>query len=202
MEVWNSPSISTFLRPDWLYALVRECQLIAAVLGSTWGPERAAAVENFIRRTPRPESPLERFFLRAVIGEVRWRAALSPAPASGRQIHVSDPRFGRALKIIETRRKDIALSQRGIAADVGLSGGHLGRLFRAHIGCGVRTYVTHLRIREATTLLVGTCKSVKEVSAAVGFASEAQCDRCFKRMLGVTPLYFRRNDGAHRLEHR
>ncbi len=138
MESCDSPSISTFLRPDWLYALVRECQLVAAVVGSTWGPERAAAVENFIRRTPRPESPLERFFLRAVIGEVRWRAALSPAPASGRQIHVSDPRLGRALKIIETRRTDIALSQRGIAADVGLSGGHLGRLFRAHIGCGVR----------------------------------------------------------------
>ena len=143
MESCDSPSISTFLRPDWLYALVRECQLVAAVVGSTWGPERAAAVENFIRRTPRPESPLERFFLRAVIGEVRWRAALSPAPASGRQIHVSDPRLGRALKIIETRRTDIALSQRGIAADVGLSGGHLGRLFRAHIGCGVRTCTSH-----------------------------------------------------------
>lgn len=185
------------LRPDWLYSVVRECQVIAGVLGSSWGPERAAAVENFIRRTPRPESPLEQFFLRAVIGEIRWRAALSPAPTSGRQIQVSDPRLGRALEIIETRRADISLSQRRIAADVGLSRGHLGRLFRAQIGCGVRTYVTHLRIREATSLLVGTCKSVKEVSAAVGFASEAQCDRCFKRMLGVSPLYFRRNDGAH-----
>ena len=200
MEASDTRSISSVLRPDWVFALARECQLIAAVFGSTWGPERAAAVENFIRSTPRPESPLERFFLRAVIGEVRWRAAQSPAPASGRQIHVSDPRLGRALKIIETRRRDISLSQRDIAADIGLSRGHLGRLFRAHVGCGVRTYVTHLRIREATSLLVETSKSVKEVSAAVGFASEAQCDRCFKRMLGVSPLYFRRNDGAHHLD--
>jgi transcriptional regulator GlxA family with amidase domain len=196
MEACASPSINTVLRPDWLYSLVRDCQLIAPVFGSTWGAARVAAVENFIRRAPQPESPLEQFVLRAVIGEIRWRAALLPAPTSERQIHVSDPRLGRALKIIESRRTDISLSQRGIAAAVGLSRGHLGRLFRAHIGCGVRTYVTHLRIREATSLLVGTCKSVKEVSAEVGFASEAQCDRCFKRMLGVSPLYFRRNDGA------
>lgn len=198
MKACGSPSISLFLRPDWLYSLTRECQLLAGVLATTWGPERAAAVETFIGRTPRPESPLERFFFRAVIGEVRWRAALSMVPRSERQIHVSDPRLGRALKIIETRRTDISLSQRGIAADVGLSRGHLGRLFRAQIGCGVRTYLTHVRIREATSLLIETCKSVKEVSAAVGFASEAQCDRCFKRMLGVTPLYFRRQDGARR----
>jgi AraC-like DNA-binding protein len=196
MEVGGSLSISSVIRPDWLYSLVRECQLLAAVLESTWGPERTDTVENFIRRTPPPESPLERFLLRAVIGDVRWRAALSPSLGSERRIHVSDPRLGRALKIIEARRSDISLSQRGIAADVGLSRGHLGRLFRAHIGCGVRTYVTHVRIKEATCLLVGTCKSVKEVAAAVGFASEAQCDRCFKRMLGVTPLYFRRQDEA------
>jgi transcriptional regulator GlxA family with amidase domain len=180
-----------------LYSLARECQLLAGILATTWGSERASAVETFISRAPRPESPCERFLFRAVIGEVRWRAALSLVPRSERQIHVSDPRLGRALKIIEARRTDISLSQGGIATDVGLSRGHLGRLFRAQIGCGVRTYLTHLRIREATSLLIGTCKSVKEVAAAVGFASEAHCDRCFKRMLGVTPLYFRRKDDAN-----
>jgi AraC-like DNA-binding protein len=200
MEAWGSSSIGSFLRPEWLYSLTRECQLLAAVLESTWGPERTVAVENFIRNTPAPESPLERFLLRAVIGEVRWRAALSPAPRSARQIQVSDPRLGRALKIIESRRTELSLSQREIAADVGLSCGHLGRLFREHLGCGVRAYVTRLRIREATSLLIETCKSVKEVAAAVGFASEAQCDRCFKRVLGVTPLYFRRTNGALRLD--
>jgi transcriptional regulator GlxA family with amidase domain len=196
MEVKGEPAIVSVLRPDWLYSLARECQLFAAVLESTWGPERAAAVRDFVCRTPPPESPLERFLLRAVIGEIHWRAALSPTLGSERRIQVCDPRLGRALKIIEARRTDISLSQRGIAADVGLSRGHLGRLFRTHIGCGVRTYVTHVRIREAASLLIGTCKSVKEVAAAVGFASEAQCDRCFKRILGVTPLYFRRKDGV------
>ena len=198
MEAFGNSSIGSLLRPDWLYSLARECQLLAAVLESTSELERTAAIENLICKTPPPDSPLEGFLLRAVIGEVRWRAALSPERRSARQIQVADPRLERALKIIETRRTDLSLSQRGIAAEVGLSCGHLGRLFREYLGCGVRTYVTRLRIREATSLLIETCKSVKEVAATVGFASEAQCDRCFKRMLGVTPLYFRGKNGALR----
>ena len=78
-----------------------------------------------------------------------------------------------------------------IAAGLGVSERHVGRLFARHVGTTPARYVEQARIAAARDLLVRTPATMAEVARAVGFGSAETMRRAFLRTLGHTP-------GAHR----
>lgn len=87
---------------------------------------------------------------------------------------------------------DRPLSLARIAADAGVSGEHLARVFRQSTGQTVFEYVRRMRLERAKTLLAGSGHNVGEVARLSGFESPAVFSRTFRRAVGVSPSEYRR----------
>jgi transcriptional regulator GlxA family with amidase domain len=85
-----------------------------------------------------------------------------------------------------------ALSLSRLAKSVNLSPTRLGYLFKAETGIPPARYLRTLRMQDATTLLVNTFLSVKEIVARVGFTDESHFVKRFRRIYGVTPTEYRK----------
>ena len=85
-------------------------------------------------------------------------------------------------------------SATALAARLGVSERHLGRLFARHAGMTPARYVESVRVAAARQLLAATASTVAEVAVAVGFGSAETMRRAFLRTVGVTPGAVRRRE--------
>ncbi len=69
---------------------------------------------------------------------------------------------------------------------------HFHRLFAAHIGCSVGTYIIWRCLQRATALLVSGCESVLHIALEVGFESGQSLAKAMRRTWGATPTALRR----------
>ena len=77
------------------------------------------------------------------------------------------------------------------AAQLGISAGHLSRLFRKVTGYTFTDYLMNERIAQAARLLKETDKKVYEVADLVGYEDGKYSSQIFKRITGFTPLEFK-----------
>jgi AraC-like DNA-binding protein len=54
-------------------------------------------------------------------------------------------------------------------------------------------YLDGIRIRKAQELLIGTSRSVKEISLEVGYRDPLYFSRAFRRKVGLSPKAFRKD---------
>jgi len=80
-----------------------------------------------------------------------------------------------------------------LARCAGLSAFHLCRVFRESVGMPPHAYQTQVRVRRAKSLLRARVP-IAEVAAAAGFYDQAHLTRHFKRIVGLTPGRYVRND--------
>ena len=73
------------------------------------------------------------------------------------------------------------------AATVGVSTGHLSRVFRRMTGLTFRDYSMSRRVEHARRLLLDPLNNVSAVSEACGFATPAYFARVFRKFVGCTP---------------
>jgi len=84
------------------------------------------------------------------------------------------------------------LSSPVLARWAGLSIPGLNRGFRRHFGTSPARYVTAMRVREATWLLVLTDNTIDAIAGSAGFPNRAYFSRVFKKVTGEAPATFRR----------
>lgn len=92
--------------------------------------------------------------------------------------------------LIENFSESLTLDK--IAWEVRLSREHLARIFRQSTGCTVFEYLTNLRIEAAKTLLSDPKRMIHEIAGKCGFSSPTLFGRTFKRLVGATPLEYRK----------
>lgn len=85
------------------------------------------------------------------------------------------------------------LGVEAIARECSLSASRFAHLFQAVTGESPARYLDSLRIWKAQELLIGTAKSVKEISAEVGFRDPLYFSRAFRRKVGLSPKAFRKD---------
>ena len=85
---------------------------------------------------------------------------------------------------------DITLTE--ICNDRYLNQSFTSRKFKEIIGVPFETYLQNVRIQNACTLLSETNCSVEEIIEQVGYTDGASFRKHFKRILGTTPLQFRK----------
>lgn len=101
------------------------------------------------------------------------------------------PHIRKMLAMIHGHYKE-AISLVEIADALGLSTAYLSRLFKAEMGgTNYKVYLTAYRINLAKGMLVETTKKVEEIREAVGYQSQSQFSRVFKRMEGMAPSQYR-----------
>jgi YesN/AraC family two-component response regulator len=76
---------------------------------------------------------------------------------------------------------------------------HISKYYISHVineklGEGFNEYINSIRINEACKLLVKSDKSIKEISAEVGFGTVRSFDRAFKAKNGETAREYRRRN--------
>jgi AraC family transcriptional regulator len=79
-----------------------------------------------------------------------------------------------------------------LAAIVGLSSHHFGEAFKISTGISPHRYVIEQRVQRAAKLLNESAGSIAEIAYAVGFSSQSHLTTNFHRIIGVTPVQFRR----------
>jgi AraC family transcriptional regulator len=80
-----------------------------------------------------------------------------------------------------------------LAAEVGLSAGHLAAAFRRETGLPPHRWLMRRRLERARDLLEDPRRSVTEIAHACGFASSQHLATLFKRQIGKTPSEHRRD---------
>lgn len=84
------------------------------------------------------------------------------------------------------------LSISNIASAVHLSPFHFVRVFKDYTSMGPHEYLIKYRIDKSKRLLRDTAMSVSEIASLIGFDNVNNFIRNFKRLVGTTPLKYRR----------
>jgi AraC-like DNA-binding protein len=88
--------------------------------------------------------------------------------------------------------RDPALTIFAVAKEFGYSESSFYHLFRESFGMSFSDYVEALRIGEACSRLAGERAMIKDIGAAVGFASDTTFRRAFHRVMGLSPSEYLR----------
>ena len=79
-----------------------------------------------------------------------------------------------------------------VAGKLHIHPSYLHRLFREYTSRTMKEHLQRIRIQHAQELLAGTRKSMQEIAAEVGFSSTQQFQQLFKRVVGVRPMDYRK----------
>lgn len=94
--------------------------------------------------------------------------------------------------IEEHYQEEVNLEQ--LAAETHLSKSYVSRVFHQETGGRLVDYLTARRIKQACRLLSTTNMPVEQIGIAVGFPNASYFNQLFKRVLGTTPLKYRKNN--------
>lgn len=79
-----------------------------------------------------------------------------------------------------------------IARAVHVSPSHCSREFSRHAGMSVSDFIARRRLERARELLENTHQSVTEIAGTLGFSSSTYFTSWFRRMIGASPLGYRK----------
>ena len=103
----------------------------------------------------------------------------------------------RALTFIEAHHLE-RITLADIAASMALSEGECCRLFRRMLRTSPMDYAISCRIRESLSLLAAGRLSVTEIAQRTGFSGSSYFTETFRRIMGMTPSAYRRQNGGER----
>ena len=106
-----------------------------------------------------------------------------------------------ALAVADIRDRYVTeLSVESAATRIGISGGHLSRLFKAKTGMTFSEYLVLFRMKRAAELLRDPTIRIGEVADLVGYRDQRHFSTIFRRVVGSTPTEFREGRFAQRPE--
>lgn len=94
---------------------------------------------------------------------------------------------GQAKTLIESRLADPVLGLSFLAEKLGVSSSHLSRVFKRETGQGIAEFINRSRINASKKLMREGEKSIKAIALSVGYSSDANFIRVFKKYENITP---------------
>ncbi len=102
------------------------------------------------------------------------------------------PVLARVIHYIHQHQHE-ALTAERIAAETRTSQTYISKLFVKYTGMPTAEYIRMLKIREAQRLLKQTTATISAISYQLGFSSQSQFQKVFKRCIGMTPNQYRKD---------
>jgi len=164
-------------------------------------PEQAVALVAGARRSLDEDPGLARVYLDRLerlfhpaaeaAGAVREPLAVRGAAATGKG-GLAGWQVRRVTEQVEARLAS-PLMVEDLAAAVRLSTGHFCRAFKASMGETPHAYVIRQRVRRAQVLMLETEDSLSQIACACGLTDQSHLTRLFRKIVGTTPLAWRRS---------
>lgn len=171
-------------------------------------PERYHAIDATITEirteflSTSREAPLltSHLFFRMLVHLARWQSMQQPLSTSYNGVASSVPAgkatvpykvsIANVLQLCEERFHE-PLTVPQLASFMFLSPGRFTELFVREVGMSPATYIRHLRLERAQTLLRTTTLSATAIAHQVGFRDSAQLSRAFHSTFHLTPTAYR-----------
>jgi len=102
-----------------------------------------------------------------------------------------DRRIEEIVKLLRHQEDGKNLTSGELANRVNLSRSGLYRAFKSQMKTSPRRYAKNEKLAAATTLLVTTLLSIKQITLKAGFTDQSHFVRDFKIRYGVTPTKYR-----------
>lgn len=159
--------------------------------------EVAVALDEIISRPP---EPTDRLFIEGV-GSMLSAHLVSKYSNVARRVLPHSPglsyqKLTRVLDLVECRFAD-AIGLDELAAEACLSPFYFSRLFQKATGLSPHRYVAERRVQEAKRKLADGRLSLVEIALEMGFGSQGNFNRIFRKHTGQTPGEYRKqNRGA------
>lgn len=100
----------------------------------------------------------------------------------------------RAKQYIDSHYRGVCTLQT-VAGHVHVTPNYLSNLFKKETGIGFTSYVSHLRIERAKSLLAGTKLRMLEIAEESGFDNSSYFTTVFKQLTGKSPSEYRKQTG-------
>lgn len=101
----------------------------------------------------------------------------------------------QVISIIDEQWANSDLSLQSVADSLYVSAPYLSRIFHKETGENFGVYLTRKRIQEAQNLLKNTNMKMYEIAEKTGYASQHYFSNAFKKVLGISPVDYRKNKG-------
>lgn len=113
-----------------------------------------------------------------------------------RVAHTADNYIDHALDFI--RRNYSTISVADISSYIGVDRSYFANLFKRHTGMSPKDYLLRVRMLNSMQLLRNTVLPVQDVAEYVGYENPLTFSKVFKKVLGVSPKYYRGMPDAER----
>lgn len=104
------------------------------------------------------------------------------------------PIVKQAKQFIDENYTDPMLGLYMVSDKLGVSNSYLSSIFKKEYGINVIQYINQLRINQAKYLILNTKKNIKEIAQDVGFSSDINFIRVFKKIENQTPTMLRKKN--------
>lgn len=98
---------------------------------------------------------------------------------------------------LAARRLSEPITREQLAAELGVSSTHFGKMFRMATGMTFREFLSRVRARKAQQLLLTPGHTVADVADELGYGSTAAFSRSFERICGASPSAYRNAPQAY-----
>ncbi len=100
----------------------------------------------------------------------------------------------KAIRYAKRNFTDTSMSVENVADHAGFSMDYFNRVFLAHTGYTVMSYVNRMRCKKAVELLRNTDKTVLEIALEVGYDSHEGFIKAFKKIYNIAPSNYRKQN--------
>ncbi len=146
------------------------------------------AMVRFLLKQCREQSAGQKVFVKT-IHHILSRIIESQKLAMGEP--VCSPAVNRVASYLRNNFRE-PLEREFLSCEVGVSEGHLSRIFRREMGKSMGEYLLQMRLEHACLLLWEQDNSaIRKIWTACGFESEAHFYICFRKAFGMTPGEYR-----------
>ena len=112
--------------------------------------------------------------------------------ASSLRSRLSDRQLSMVLELIDAQLPERP-SLNDLAESLNVSTGYFCRAFRASTGLPPHQFIIRRRVDRARSLIESGTLSLSDIARTVGFKDHSQMSATFRKVLGVSPSYFRRS---------
>ena len=122
-----------------------------------------------------------------------------PAAMENQQTNQTEQALQAAAQYIASHFSDaITLDQ--VSRLAGFSPTYFSRRFKDFAGISFSSYLTHIRLREAASMLRGTELPISEISQSCGFSGANYFGDVFRLAYGISPREYRRKEEVEQKE--